>query len=514
MSAVRWAGRHWRLLGVLLAAVVVWVWLGTWFAAGLLVVCGLLARRTRARGATPAKRPRWWTPDHLSGAMVAAGVLRPTPPNKKGQPTVPKLFYRGKPVRTDHGTTVVVGLPDARTLTDVLGRREALAAALRVPSSRLEVSQGEDDAAGTVRIHVAHGRPKETAATVATAEPTNWREPVRIGCDSRGVPVHLETFEHNTLIAGRPGSGKTVTSRIELSHFLLDPSTAIYVLDGKGSVDDYGACRRMCARFVSGTDEDAVPGTLAMLTEVLDEVRRRNTVGGGATHPGILVLLEELQDVRAGASKEQREQLDNILGRIVRMCRAVGVVVLISTQRPTVEDLPSGIRNLLSQRLVLMLRNGADAALVLGTAPGVALPSRRGQALFTNGGPVVPVALDRLTDEAWVKVCQRAERLRAPSQMDADTREFPALSAVPSRQPAMEPLIEAVVAVLANADPRGISASQLHAALPEWVQETYTSTSLGMALARHSKTVERAHLGSARVWRLTSAGRSDAAGVV
>src|SRR4029079_3725073 len=130
---------------------------------------------------------------------------------------------------------------------------------------------------------------------------------------------------------------------------------------GKGSVDDSGACRAMCARFVNGTDEDAVPETLAMLAEVLQLVRKRNAQGG--QHPGALVLLEELQDVRAAGDRSQRAQLDETLGRIVRMCRAVGVHVLFATQRPSAEDLPTGTRNLLSQRVALMLRNGADASL-------------------------------------------------------------------------------------------------------------------------------------------------------
>ena len=68
-------------------------------------------------------------------------------------------------------------------------------------------------------------------------------------------------------------------------------------------------------------------------------------------------LLEEFQDVRAAASKENRERLDSTLGRIVRMGRAVAVHVLVSTQRPTTDDLPAGTRNLLSQRVALMLRN-------------------------------------------------------------------------------------------------------------------------------------------------------------
>jgi hypothetical protein len=47
-----------------------------------------------------------------------------------------------------------------------------------------------------------------------------------------------------------------------------------------------------------------------------------------------------------------------------------------------------------------MLRNGQDAALVLGHTPALALPEARGEAMYTNGGAVKAVQLDRLTDQA------------------------------------------------------------------------------------------------------------------
>jgi DNA segregation ATPase FtsK/SpoIIIE-like protein len=84
---------------------------------------------------------------------------------------------------------------------------------------------------------------------------------------------------------------------------------------------------------VSGVDEEAVDDTLGLLSDVLGIVRARNAAGG--QHPGVLLLLEELQDVRAAAARDQRDRLDTLLGRIVRMGRAVGVHVTVSTQRPT-----------------------------------------------------------------------------------------------------------------------------------------------------------------------------------
>lgn len=41
-------------------------------------------------------------------------------------------------------------------------------------------------------------------------------------------------------------------------------------------------------------------------------------------------------------------EIEMLLGRVISMGRAVGVKVLISTQRPRVDDLPVGVWNLVS----------------------------------------------------------------------------------------------------------------------------------------------------------------------
>lgn len=484
------------------------LWVGVQIGAGpgpgLLVFFCLVAAWWSWRNRHPKKDVKgWWSQQVLAQALVDAGVLSMVPSRDKSQPaSLPTLSYRGKPEHTDHGDSVTIALPQSKTLAAVTSKQDSLAAGLRVPAARLMVTQGEDDPANVVTIHVGHtSARKETASSVAKAERTHWAEPLRIGHDPRGLPIVLATFEANSLVAGRPGSGKTTgISKPFLSHYLLDPETRIFLLDGKGSVEDYGACRPMCELFVSGTDDAAVPDTLGMLTTVLDLVRARNAEGG--EHPGVLLLLEEFQDVRAAASKDQRERLDVTLGRIVRMGRAVGVHVLVSTQRPTTDDLPSGTRNLLSQRVALMLRNGADAALVLGMTPGAALPSRRGQALFTDGGPIVGVELDRLTNEAWLRVCKRASKLRA-AVPDEEAPTRPMLTVVPSPEPTIKPVADPTDELLEIvADAGELSASNILDRLSSDARTVFPDArTVGVAL-KDCEGVVRVRRGNGFVWRL------------
>lgn len=486
---------------------------------GLLVLLGLgvLALVALAQRGGDEDADKWWGERRLLAALRTAAVV---PAAKDGdEPVV--LHRRGQPQHTEHGSTVVLELPGV-PWTLARDRADRLAAALRLDSDRLAVTHPDGTPTGVVSLFYGSARRAGSApAQVGSAQRTRWSDPVRIGCDLQGQPVHLATHEANTLLAGQPGSGKTAVARTVLAHYLLDGTAQVFLLDGKGSRADYGAATALCTRFVSGVDEDAAEALEQMLAEVLDIVRTRN---GAVTEPaggwpGVLLLLEELQDVRAAADKATRERLDNLLGRIVRMGRAVGVAVLISTQRPTVDDVPAGVRNLVSQRLALMLRNGADAALVLGTTPTLPLPTRRGQALLTTPTGTVAVALDLLDGAAWAALCQRAAALRTslpataaePAGLYARPVE-PAVSLAKDPEPApvepepeaVDPLLDAVVEVLRDADPAGMTASALHTALPEWVRPD-TPARLGMALRPHLATgvaVRRAHVAKAAVIRL------------
>lgn len=439
----------------------------------------------------------WWAHARLQHALVAAGVLKADPP--------PTLRYRGRPVTDEHGTTVTLALPAGSTWEDVQKRRTQLASALDVPERRLAVTHDPAAPANAVTLWVGleHTR-GVTVSPLADTALTCWRDPLRIGVDARGGQVQLLTDEQNTLVGGKPGMGKTSMVRLLLAHYLLDPSTVLYGLDGKGSRKDYAAVAPLCARWVWGTDDDPAADTLALLHEVLGVVRYRNQhsrdepAGGW---PGVLVLLEELQDVRAGASDAQRDELDVLLGRIIRMGRAVAVHLVFSTQRPSVEDIPSGVRNLVTQNLALVLRNGADTALVLGLAPGLALPARRGEALLATPAGVDPVELDLLDLPAFEAVCARAARARAhvphlPLPVE------PGVSLVkgagsPDPCPLADPLTEAVHSLL---EVGATKASVLMELLPEQLRPA-NATALGKALAA-MPGLQRTRVGKDAAWQL------------
>jgi hypothetical protein len=393
------------------AAVVFWLVVAPW----LLIAVWVLVVTVNARAPRVDNTRDWWSEGSLTDALITTGLVRAP---KDGERIM--LRRLGPPRHTEHGTTVVLSLPPGVTCTALAGKREALAASLSVPTARLTVDQDPDAPANVVRVRVAAPRDTRThTAPVARATRTRFGDPVRVGRRADGTPVTLRLPAHNTLIAGKPGMGKTSLARIVLAHALLDPDARCYVLDGKGSRDDYGHAEALTERTVWGTDEDAPEHLAGMLDEVLAIVRDRNATSGRRDWPGVLVVLEELQDVRDGADKHGRESIDRALRRIVRMGRAVNVHVVVSTQRPTVTDLPSGVRNLITQGVCLNVRNPAEVEIALGVRPDLPVPTEPGRALIATPGGVEPVTLDHLTDAGWRAVTERARSLRPERRVSA-----------------------------------------------------------------------------------------------
>jgi len=445
------------------------------------------------------RRPRkkvWYSHANLVRAFLAANIL---PAYKKDQPPY-VLHYLGKPQTDDSGTTVIIKLPEGMPHTAVTKNHPQLASAFNVPLAKLRTWHEPTSPAGAVHIWIGDKeRPlqaKHARSPLATAVKTSWRDPVRIGEGPQGQVIYLGTNECNTLVSGIMGYGKTTLNRLPIGHYLLDPETLIFGCDGKGSRQDYGAVADLAERWVWGTDDEPAEAMLQMFSELLAMVKERNLNSRTESRPpGVLLILEEYQDVRAAAEDDKaRKVLDAELGRVIRMGRAVGFHILISTQRPSVEDFPSGQRNLINQRAALVTRNAADAALVLGHTPSLPLPNRKGDAIVALPTHDVQATIDYLSDEDWEALCKRAAKLRAgrPSrEPEPPTVEQPA-----------DPLLAAVLPLLPA------SATELLAELPEdapWRPEN--TRALGHALRRYPELGVVVGSGR-REWRI-----SDPAGV-
>lgn len=466
-----------------------------WFL-GALAVCGLVAV-INARVEPPAavRKDPLRRPAQIISAFTTAGVLKPD--------TNPNITFQGSPHVDEHGSTRHVGIK-GKSWRDVLAKSASIAAAFEIPEELLSITHSPDQDAHIFTIRIRH---RDAPAIVpvlsqrsalVSVERTSWTSPIRIGFnqDTR-EPVYVETFENNIALAGIPGFGKTSTAFGIVAHFLLDPTTTIYGADGKGSKADYGKIAPLCERWVwGGSNPKAADELEDMLKIVLDVIHERNTSLQEDEWPGLLVLLEEFQELRAAcADNAQVEKIDDLKARIIRLGRAVSVVMLFSTQLPQVNDFPSRIRNLVSQNISMVTRGKGDHAIALGVTNlgDLQLPQVRGEALFANRASVSRVALDYLKREDVAIICERATLLRSGA---GAVKMAGALMLVADPEDPLT-LHRAITAGLADGP---LPATELLSVLPVELRPV-NAISLGKLLNSHPN-VERVSVNRVKVWRL------------
>lgn len=542
------AGGHapagWRklipLIGIVVAGLLLHPLLTVMAVAAAAAVFG-----ARGHLAEPEQETSWWSERRLIEALTVVGVLtRP----KEGQPG-PVLSYRGPPRTDDAGTSVTVMLPPGMLASEVIAKRERLASVMRVPLARLVITHPEGQAPDAVTFWVGTATAAgNVAAPISTAAHTRWADPLRLGLDARGRSVNVQTVGVHTALAGATGFGKTTAARLIAAHALLDRTARVFIIDGKADAADWSDAEPSCSGFVGRINDDTPAKVAAIFAEVLGIVRdraQRSAGRGRAPWPGVLLIVEEWAAVRSHAAvvldRKGVEALDRQLSTLLATARSSGVHVVLLAQRLTADNLPATQKANVVQRVVFHCTTGPDYAAALGSEP-TERPTRKGQAVLVNErADQVMVSVDHLTDPDWSTVCRRSIAMRpaqpAPAQpAPAEAREgagprnpapgtttppteesapyaapgepSTAASAAVDPEPAepIDPLLEAVYAVLADSPPAGVPATELLARLPAHVRPL-SAVSLGKMLRQFNAEgahIESGSIGKQRGWRLTT----------
>jgi S-DNA-T family DNA segregation ATPase FtsK/SpoIIIE len=251
---------------------------------------------------------------------------------------------------------------------------------------------------------------------------------VALGKDihGRSQMVNLATMPH-VLIAGATGAGKSslvnsfITSilmrttpddvrmilidpkRVELSHFaevphllspvIVHPKRATEALQWVVREMElrYEVLATVGVRDIDGYEEGLREGTLRM--PVGYEERYEHL-------PFIVVVIDELADLMMVAPRA----VEDAICRIAQMARAVGIHLVVATQRPSVDVVTGLIKANIPSRIALMTSSQADSRVVLDQNGAEKLVGH-GDMLFAPANASKPVRLQG----AWVTEHEIAE---------------------------------------------------------------------------------------------------------
>ncbi|HEX5975614.1 MAG TPA: DNA translocase FtsK 4TM domain-containing protein [Rubrobacteraceae bacterium] len=237
-----------------------------------------------------------------------------------------------------------------------------------------------------VGVEVPNMRPaKVTLGDVFRAYPdaNDWTLPVGLGKDISGRAVFFDLSEMpHLLVAGTTGSGKSVMLNGLLTSLLLttDPRQVKMVLIDPKRVElsQFGRVPHLITPVV--TDVKKAANALAWAVaemerryEVLEKIGVRSVEGyndrAEVQMPYVVVVIDELADLmmQAGAKVE-----DAII-RLAQKARAVGIHIVVATQRPSVDVITGMIKANVPSRIAFAVSSQVDSRVILDSPGAEAL---------------------------------------------------------------------------------------------------------------------------------------------
>lgn len=270
--------------------------------------------------------------------------------------------YECEAYRDDKGNVVLRIIKELYGITseDVMNRLEKNLDKYRAT----RIVQADDDKAWRKFILFTTD-PLEEDQTIYEPQPLD-EEKMKVSCavDSVGETQSV-SFKHvsGMTVSGVPGSGKTAGLTSFLLPAALSENVELAIIDGKGG-HDWAAYKPICA-YYSNDDEDlqamkdyleaavqdmrervqTMPEKLGVADFWNASVERRRAAG--LKHK--IIVIDECQNFfEKRTNKEENALIQDIVRlatSLVKKGRSAGITLIATTQKPTSESLPTGLRD-------------------------------------------------------------------------------------------------------------------------------------------------------------------------
>lgn len=255
-----------------------------------------------------------------------------------------------------------------------------------------------------------------------------------LGKDIAGTPViaDLATMPH-LLIAGATGSGKTVCINSLITSLLFNstPDELKFIMIDPKRVElaVFNNLPHLLSPVV--TDHKKVASTLEWVVGEMDsryELFAKSGVrnidlynekygkDGGARLPYIVLIIDELADLMMVAQAE----VEGAITRLAQLSRAVGIHIVLATQRPSVDVITGVIKANFPARISFKVASKVDSRTVLDINGADKLLGR-GDMLFIEPGASKPVRAQcsLISDKEIERITDYIKSQRKPEYIEA-----------------------------------------------------------------------------------------------
>lgn len=131
--------------------------------------------------------------------------------------------------------------------------------------------------------------------------------------------------------------------------------------------------------------------------------------------PYLVVIIDEFADLMATTGKE----LESTLARLAAMSRAVGIHIVLATQRPSIDVITGLIKANIPSRIAFMVAGKFDSRIIID-AVGAEKLLGRGDMLFTSAWDPVPVRIQGafLSEDEVERISDYVKTLGEPEYID------------------------------------------------------------------------------------------------
>lgn len=292
-------------------------------------------------------------------------------------------------------TQYALKITEGTRLSKITSLSTDLALALAAPTGQIRI---EAPIAGKslVGIEVPNHSAEFVTLKEMLASKTMKKHPsklaVALGIDVAGnhIIADIATMPH-VLIAGATGSGKSVAINAFMSSILFRASPAevkfILVDPKRVELTGYNDIPHLLTPVI--VEPNKVVSALKWAVNLMEQRYKQlsevgvknidsyNELAGLAAMPSVVIVIDELADVMLFSPSEVEESIT----RIAQMARAVGIHLVLATQRPSVDVITGLIKANIPTRIAFNVSSQTDSRVILDS-PGAEKLLGRGDMLY------------------------------------------------------------------------------------------------------------------------------------
>ncbi len=261
---------------------------------------------------------------------------------------------------------------------------------------------------------------------------------VALGEDILGVPVTLDIKKlPHLLIAGSTGSGKSVCVNSIITSLIYNysPNHVRFILVDPKMVELqlYNGMPHLLTPVI--TEPHLVPKALKWATvemerryRLLSELHTRDIdrynekaaqYGGQFERlPYVVIIMDELADLMMVAAKE----IEGFITRIAQKARAIGIHLVLATQRPSVDVITGIIKANFPARIAFQVAQKTDSRTIIDQNGAEKLLGK-GDMLYQSPMSSFPVRIQGafISEDEVIRIVQHLRRLGKPAYIDIES---------------------------------------------------------------------------------------------